>query len=153
LKLYIKYMVSNRCKLAVKSELKKLGLHYILVELGVVEIMENTTATIEKLIEKAEVYGKTTLEVCKFNAIYKAANIFSSLAIRLILLIVAVLISLMLNIGLALYIGDYYGKTYYGFFIIALFYLFLGIIIYLFRNQWVKNPVSNFIISQSLREN
>lgn len=34
-------MVSNRCKMAVKEELKNLGLHYILVELGEVEIMEN----------------------------------------------------------------------------------------------------------------
>lgn len=41
LKLYIKYMVSNRCKMAVKEELKKLGLHFIVVDLGEVEIMEN----------------------------------------------------------------------------------------------------------------
>lgn len=41
MKLYIKYMVSNRCKLAVKDELKKLGLHYIMVDLGEVEIMED----------------------------------------------------------------------------------------------------------------
>lgn len=34
-------MVSNRCKMAVKDELKKLGLHFIVVDLGVVEIMEN----------------------------------------------------------------------------------------------------------------
>ncbi len=34
-------MVSNRCKLAVRDELKKLGLHFIMVDLGVVEIMEN----------------------------------------------------------------------------------------------------------------
>lgn len=34
-------MVSNRCKVAVKDELKKLGLHYIMVDLGEVEIMEN----------------------------------------------------------------------------------------------------------------
>jgi AraC-like DNA-binding protein len=36
-------MVSTRCKMIVKAELKKLGLHYILVDLGVVEIMENLT--------------------------------------------------------------------------------------------------------------
>lgn len=41
LKLYIKYMVSNRCKMVVKEELKKLGLHFIVVDLGEVEIMEN----------------------------------------------------------------------------------------------------------------
>ena len=34
-------MVSNRCKLAVRDELKKLGLHFIVVDLGEVEIMEN----------------------------------------------------------------------------------------------------------------
>ena len=34
-------MVSNRCKMAVRDELKKLGLHFIVVDLGVVEIMEN----------------------------------------------------------------------------------------------------------------
>ena len=41
MKLYIKYMVSLRCKMMVKEELKKLGLHYIFVNLGEVEIMEN----------------------------------------------------------------------------------------------------------------
>ncbi|NQU80001.1 MAG: helix-turn-helix transcriptional regulator [Bacteroidetes bacterium] len=37
-------MVSNRCKMAVKEELKKLGLHFIVVDLGEVEIMENISA-------------------------------------------------------------------------------------------------------------
>ena len=34
-------MVSNRCKIAVKEELKKLRLHFIVVDLGEVEIMED----------------------------------------------------------------------------------------------------------------
>lgn len=34
-------MVSTRCKIVVKEELKKLGLHFILVDLGEVDIMEN----------------------------------------------------------------------------------------------------------------
>lgn len=34
-------MVSNRCKSAVKEELKKLGLHFIVVDLGEVDVMEN----------------------------------------------------------------------------------------------------------------
>jgi AraC-like DNA-binding protein len=36
-------MVSTRCKMAVKEELKKLGLHFVLVDLGVVDIMEDIT--------------------------------------------------------------------------------------------------------------
>lgn len=34
-------MVSTRCKMVVKDELKKLGLHFIVVDLGEVEIMED----------------------------------------------------------------------------------------------------------------
>ncbi|MBP8793493.1 MAG: helix-turn-helix transcriptional regulator [Lutibacter sp.] len=34
-------MVSNRCKMVVKDALKELGLHFILVDLGEVNIMEN----------------------------------------------------------------------------------------------------------------
>lgn len=41
MKLYIKYMVSARCKMVVKEELKKMGLHFIVVDLGEVDIMEN----------------------------------------------------------------------------------------------------------------
>ncbi len=37
-------MVSTRCKMAVKEELKKLGLHFIVVDLGEVEIMEDISA-------------------------------------------------------------------------------------------------------------
>jgi AraC-like DNA-binding protein len=52
LKLFIKYMVSNRCKLAVKEELKKLGLHFMVVDLGEVEIME--TISMEQRIALKE---------------------------------------------------------------------------------------------------
>ncbi|MEI6349184.1 MAG: AraC family transcriptional regulator [Bacteroidota bacterium] len=41
MKLYIKYMVSNRCKMTVKEILKELGLHFIVVDLGEVDVMEN----------------------------------------------------------------------------------------------------------------
>ena len=40
MKLYIKYMVSLRCKMVVKSELEKLGLTCVSVDLGAVEINE-----------------------------------------------------------------------------------------------------------------
>ncbi len=37
-------MVSQRCKMAVKEELLKLGLHFVVVDLGEVDIMENITS-------------------------------------------------------------------------------------------------------------
>jgi AraC-like DNA-binding protein len=43
-------MVSNRCKMAVKAELRKLGLHFIVVDLGEVEIMEDITTEQRNLL-------------------------------------------------------------------------------------------------------
>ena len=43
MKLYVKYMVSLRCKMMVKEKLKEMGLHYVTVELGDVEIAEDIT--------------------------------------------------------------------------------------------------------------
>ncbi|MEQ8807897.1 MAG: helix-turn-helix domain-containing protein [Imperialibacter sp.] len=43
MKLYIKYMVSIRCKMAVKEVLREMGLHFIVVDLGEVDIMEELT--------------------------------------------------------------------------------------------------------------
>ena len=49
-KLYIKYMVSLRCKMVVKDELHNLGLNLVSVDLGMVEILEEmTTAQREQL--------------------------------------------------------------------------------------------------------
>jgi AraC-like DNA-binding protein len=43
MKLYIKYMVSLRCKMMVKAELDKLGLRYGTVDLGMVEMLDDVT--------------------------------------------------------------------------------------------------------------
>lgn len=53
LKIYIKYMLSNRCKIAVKEELEKLSLHFIVVDLGEVEIMESLSPDKRELAKTA----------------------------------------------------------------------------------------------------
>jgi AraC-like DNA-binding protein len=61
LKLYIKNMVCIRCKMVVKSELEKLGLHYISVDLGEAEIKENISP--EQLNKFSEGLKKSGLEL------------------------------------------------------------------------------------------
>ena len=43
MRIYIKYMVSLRCKMLVKEELLKIGVKYLNLELGMVEILEDIT--------------------------------------------------------------------------------------------------------------
>lgn len=49
-KLFIKYMVSLRCKLLVKEELENLGIKYSVVDLGVVELFEDINPEIREML-------------------------------------------------------------------------------------------------------
>ena len=77
-----------------------------------------------------------------------AKDISSSLAAKLAITAVAIMFLLLLNIGFALWIGKLLGESYYGFFVIAFIYFLIGILIYSFRNNWIKKPVNKFIITK-----
>jgi hypothetical protein len=111
--------------------------------------MEDQTL-IESLIEKGEQYGKTTIELLKLKTLDKSADVVSTLISWTIVIVFAVLFFLILNIGIALWIGELLGKSYYGFFTVAGFYAFLAIVFGIFRNQLVKRPVNNSIVTQVL---
>jgi hypothetical protein len=115
--------------------------------------MENKIATIEKLIEKAETYSKTSLALCKNEAIYKLADISSNLFVKLVITVVVILFLLFINIGLALFIGDYLEAPFLGFFVIGLGYFLIAILLYIFRESWIITPVSNFIIRKMNTKN
>ncbi|AYB29980.1 helix-turn-helix domain-containing protein [Chryseolinea soli] len=61
MKLYIKYMVSLRCKMIVKEALEKLGLHETALDLGLVEILEEITSEQRQLLK--ETLGRSGLEL------------------------------------------------------------------------------------------
>ncbi len=69
-------MVSSRCKMVVKNELKNLGLHFIIVDLGEVEIME--TLSIQQREELKRVlleYGLELMDDKRSVLIEKIKNV------------------------------------------------------------------------------
>lgn len=113
--------------------------------------MTDNSTPIATLFERAEDYSKTTIKLLKLNAINESADVASSLIARLVVIMTVVLSVLIINIGLAFWIGKLIGETYYGFFVIGGFYLLLAIVMQLFRDQLLKAPVSNTIIKQLLK--
>ena len=61
MKLFIKNMVCIRCKMVVKAELEKLGIDYILIELGQVEIAEELNS--EQMLQLDTALKKSGLEL------------------------------------------------------------------------------------------
>ncbi|QSB26125.1 hypothetical protein [Flavobacterium sp. CLA17] len=116
--------------------------------------METNATTNENLnlYEKAEDYAKTSLELIKLKTISAAADALSTVTSRIAVGAVVAFFTLFLNIGLSLWIGKELGEYYYGFFIIALFYLIVAIIIHKAQYSLIKIPIGNMIISSILKE-
>jgi phosphoglycerol transferase MdoB-like AlkP superfamily enzyme len=114
--------------------------------------MSDNGTPLETLFERAEDYGKTTIRLVKLHAIDKSADVASSLVSRIVVVMTVVLSILIINIGIALWIGTLLGEAFYGFLIIGLFYALAALLLHVFRHEWIKYPVSNSIIRQLMKE-
>ncbi|MES2567461.1 MAG: phage holin family protein [Bacteroidota bacterium] len=114
--------------------------------------MEEKATLIGSLVEKTEDYAKTSIELLKLKALDKSTSAISSLASIVIILISSLFIISMINIGVALWISALMDNSYSGFFIVALFYAVLSVVLYVFREDIVKTPISNRIITHIRKE-
>ena len=108
--------------------------------------MENQSGVVESLIDRVKNYVETRIDLLRLKAIDKSSS-FLSLVVSLIVVILVGFISLiMLSVGIALLLGDCLGKSYYGFFIVAVFYIIAGLVLYSLRDKWLKTPIANSMI-------
>ncbi|HET8860060.1 hypothetical protein [Marivirga sp.] len=110
--------------------------------------MDDNATPIETLLKKAEDYSKTSIEFFKLTAISKSTDMASSFVSIFAIFIIVALSLLILNIGLALWIGKQLGESFYGFFVMGGFYALVAIPLHIFRDELVKKPISNSLIKQ-----
>jgi hypothetical protein len=114
-------------------------------------MIEEEANILESLLENAEEYSKTSLELLKLKALEKTSDIVSSLIPHLAVSFFAVLFLIMISIGTAIWLGEILGNSYYGFFCVAGFYGLIGIILHFFLHDWLKKVIGNFTIKQVLK--
>ncbi|MBA2498964.1 MAG: phage holin family protein [Chitinophagaceae bacterium] len=108
------------------------------------------TVALEDLFHKATDYVETRVELARLKAVEKSADAASTMYAGMVVLLIAFLFIILLNIGLAILIGEYIGEIYLGFFILAGLYALTGLVFYFNRNTWLKTPVNNRIIKKIL---
>lgn len=113
--------------------------------------MEEKATLIESLVEKAEIYTKSSIDLFKLQAIDKSAKIVSSALSTLVISIVVIGVIMLVSIGASLWVGELIGSSFSGFFIVAAFYSILAIFLCVFRKSILKTPFSNRIIT-NIRE-
>jgi hypothetical protein len=115
------------------------------------EAMEDNAKLIESLLERAADYGKTSYELVKLKALDKTSDVVSSVVPHSVVLIIIVSFLLFLNLGLAFWLGELLGKTYFGFFVVAAFYGITAVVLHFFMHKWLKKVICNYIIKNVLK--
>ncbi|HEX2967674.1 MAG TPA: phage holin family protein [Bacteroidales bacterium] len=107
-------------------------------------------SSFETLLERAEDYTRTSIELIKLKAVDKISDGASSAASKIVAMFFFFFFFLMLSVGLSLWIGDLLGKIWYGFMVIAGLYGILWAVLFFVRHNWLKKMVGNSIIKQML---
>lgn len=114
--------------------------------------MEQTDGLVKVLLTQVGEYGKNSFELTKLKAVQKLIPVATSFTGNLFVLLALYLFVFLLNIGIAMWLGDLLGKPYLGFLYVAAFYLLIGIILYFTAAKLFRTPVSRFIIRQTLNQ-
>lgn len=114
--------------------------------------MENKTLCIEPFIQRAELYGKLRYELIKLKTIYTVSKVVSVIVSKAIFILILMTSTIVLTVGVALWLGDILGKSYYGFFCVAGFYAIIGFVLYFILQNRIKKNVANSIIAHLLKK-
>lgn len=109
-----------------------------------------TVTLIETLFSQSKDYIDTRLELYKLKLIDKSSSVASSIVSIVALFVVFFIFFIVLNIGIALLIGDLVGKSYWGFLILAAFYGIVGFVLFSKRNKIFKTPIAKTFIGKFL---
>lgn len=113
--------------------------------------METTRKILEDLIGQVETFGKTSFELSKLRSIETTTTLVPVILTKVCVAAAFAFFVFVLNIGIAIFLGDLLGLSYMGFFIVSGFYLVVGVVFHYFLHGWIKTPVAELIIKHLLR--
>ncbi|HEY1046953.1 MAG TPA: hypothetical protein VGF79_10980 [Bacteroidia bacterium] len=102
----------------------------------------------ETLVKHAGDLGYTSLELWKLKSIDSIASVASALMTTGITMFAYLLFLLFIGVGVALYLGEMFGKLYIGFALVAGFYLLIGLLIQIVFSKNLKNKFYETIITK-----
>lgn len=113
--------------------------------------MEDYAKSFETVLERATEYGKTSIELAKLKVLEKTSNVSSKLVVHYIVICFIASFMLFSSLGLAFWLGEILGKIWYGFYVLAAFYGFTGIVLHFFMRKKLKKSVKDYIIKEALK--
>lgn len=105
------------------------------------------------MIDLIRKYFEKHIELLKYESIAIFANVGSSLASSLVLLVLGLLILFMFNFALALYLGKVLENNALGFLSVGIFYSLVFIVYLFFSKKKVELKIKDQIVKAALSAN
>jgi hypothetical protein len=110
--------------------------------------MKEDPTLIDTLFKRVTEFSVTYIELLKLKTINRASEVLSAIFPDLIVSTLMLVFLLFANLGLAFWLGDVFGRVYFGFLTVAGFYLLLGFIFHFFMRGWFRKVAANYFIKQ-----
>jgi hypothetical protein len=114
--------------------------------------MEEKPNLLGSLLDVATDYGETSIELVKLKVLDKTTDVVSSLVPLSIVIVFFLSFLLFVNLGIAFWLGEILGKTFYGFLVVAGFYIIAAILIRIFLYKWIKRLVGDYMVTRLLKK-
>jgi hypothetical protein len=110
--------------------------------------MKEAFAKAEELAGSVKDYVNTRIESVKLGAAAKSSAVMANMIAAIAVAAVLLLFVIMLSAALAFGLGEWTGKLWLGFLIVAVLYLLLGMMVWVGRKKLIQLPIMNSLIEQ-----
>ncbi len=114
--------------------------------------MEKVFAKTEELAGNIKAYVNARIESVKLNTAEKSSVVIANLIAGMVVAVVFLFFIVFASVALSLGLGEWLGKTWAGFLIVAGLYLLIGLVVWTTRERIIQLPVMNALIKQFFRE-
>jgi hypothetical protein len=112
--------------------------------------MEDNTNRFETLFERAADYVEASYELARLKAVRETSDVVSTWIPHAIVLVFVSTCVLLFNLGVALWLGELLDNIFFGFFIVAGFYLMIALTLHFIFYKWIKKSIRQYFIKQLL---
>lgn len=113
--------------------------------------MEKAYAKIEELTDTVKEYINTRVESVKLTVAEKTSIVIANVVAGMAVAVVFLFFIIFAGTALAFGLGEWIGKTWAGFLIVASLYLLVGIVVWTAREKIIRLPIMNALIKQLFR--
>jgi hypothetical protein len=114
--------------------------------------MEKAFDKVEELAGNKKDYVNTRIDEVKLGAAEKTSVVIANVVAGAMAGLILLFFLCFASVAFSLWLGEWIGKEWAGFLIVAGIYLFAGIIVWKARNRIIRIPVMNALIHQLFRD-